>query len=61
MAIKAIEMIRKIRDKHYEKTKDLSVEEQIKFIKDKAKKLQAALIEKQLSSVNDRARKSTRP
>ncbi|NWG03144.1 MAG: hypothetical protein HXY44_09850 [Syntrophaceae bacterium] len=33
MAVKAIEMVRKIRDKHYEETKNLSAEEQIKFIK----------------------------
>jgi len=43
MAIKAVEMVRKIRDKHYEKTKGLSVMEQIKFIKGKSKDLQKDL------------------
>jgi hypothetical protein len=59
MAVKAVEMVRKIRDKHYEETKDLSVEEQIKFVKEKARRLQGALVEKQPSTVNDRGRKST--
>jgi len=43
MAVKAVEMVRKIRDKHYEKTKGLSVMEQIKFIKGKSKDLQKRL------------------
>jgi hypothetical protein len=59
MAVKAIEMVRKIRDKHYEETKDLPVENQIKFVKDKAKRLRGTLMKKQPSSVNDRVRKST--
>jgi hypothetical protein len=59
MAVKAIEMIRKIRDKHYEETKDLSVGEQIKFLKEKARRLQGTLVEKQQSKVDDRTRKST--
>jgi hypothetical protein len=59
MAVKAIEMVRKIRDKHYEETKNLLVEEQIKFIRDKAKRLQERLVEEKPSPVNDRARKST--
>lgn len=59
MEVKAIEMVRKIRDKHFEETKNLSVEEQIKFVRDKAKKLQERLVEKKPSPVNDRARKST--
>jgi hypothetical protein len=59
MAVKAIEMVRKIRDKHYEETKNLSVEEQIKFVRGKAKRLQRTLLEEQPSNVNDRARKST--
>ncbi|OGP76195.1 MAG: hypothetical protein A2V86_03395 [Deltaproteobacteria bacterium RBG_16_49_23] len=59
MAVWAIEIVRKIRDKHYEETKNLSVEEQIKFVRDKAKKLQGTLIERQPSPINDRARKST--
>jgi hypothetical protein len=59
MAVKAIEMVRKIRDKHYEKTRELSVEEQIKFVKDKARKLQGTLVEKKQSTVDGRARTST--
>ena len=38
--IKAVELVRKIRDKHYEETKGLSVEEQIKFIRKKSGDLQ---------------------
>jgi len=59
MAVKAIEMVRKIRDKHYEETKELSVEEQIKFVKDKARRLQGTLVEKQQSTVGSRAPTST--
>lgn len=43
MVIKAVGMVRKIRDKHYEETKGLSVDEQIKFIKKKSEKLQKEL------------------
>lgn len=43
MAVKSVELIRKIRDKHYEETKGLSVEEQIKFIRRKSKDLQKRL------------------
>jgi len=43
MAVKAVEMIRKIRDKHYEETKGLSAEEQIKAVKKKSAKLQEGL------------------
>jgi len=39
MTIKTVEMVRKIRDQNYEKTKNLTVEEQIKFIKSKSKEL----------------------
>jgi hypothetical protein len=59
MAVKAIEMVRKIRDKHYEETKVLSVKEQIKFVRDKAKRLQGTLMKKQPLPVNARVRKST--
>ena len=59
MPVKAIEMVRKIRDKHYEETKDLSVKEQIKFVREKAKRLQGTLMKKQPLPVNDRARKPT--
>ncbi|MFN3532469.1 MAG: hypothetical protein ACK41Q_08155 [Candidatus Brocadia sp.] len=43
MAVKAIEMDCKIRDKHYEEIKNLSVEGQIKFIKQKSKELEKRL------------------
>lgn len=43
MPVKAVEMVRKIRDRHYEETKDLSVAEQIKFVRRKAEKLQRKL------------------
>jgi len=43
MAVKAVEMVREIRDRHYELTKDLSLEEQIKFIKQKSGELQEEL------------------
>lgn len=59
MAVRAIEMVRKIRDKHYEETKNLSVEEQIKFIRKKAKRLQGTLKAKQSLPTHSRAQKST--
>src|SRR3990172_3330881 len=37
---KAVEMVRKIRDKQFEETKGLSVEEQIEFIRKKSEELQ---------------------
>lgn len=43
MAVKAVAMVRKIRDKNYEQTKALSVEDQISFIRDKSRKLQEKL------------------
>jgi hypothetical protein len=43
MAVKAVEMVRRIRDKHFEETKGLSVGKQIKFIKKKSGELQKKL------------------
>ena len=43
MAVKAVEMVRKIRDKNFEETKKLSVEKQVDFIKRKAGELQKKL------------------
>ena len=40
MAIKTLEIIRKIRDENYRATKNLSVEEQIKLVNQKSKELQ---------------------
>ena len=53
MAVKSVDMIRKIRDKHYEETKGLSVEGQIKFIKAKSKELQKRLKRGQRSTANN--------
>lgn len=47
MSLKAVEMVRKIRDKHYEDTKGFSVSEQIKFVKQKADELQKKLKKRQ--------------
>lgn len=41
MSVKAVEMVRKIRDRHYKETKDLSLEEQKALIKEKSERLQA--------------------
>jgi hypothetical protein len=43
MVVKAIDLVRKIRDKHYEETKGFSEEAQIKFVKDKSRKLRKRL------------------
>jgi hypothetical protein len=43
MPVKAVDMVRKIRDQHYEATKDRSVAEQIRFVKKKSAKLQKQL------------------
>lgn len=55
MAVKAVEMVRKIRDRHYEETKDLSVEEQIKFIKEKSIQLQRSFQGSRRSTVDNTA------
>jgi len=54
MVVKAIEMVRKIRDKHYEETKTLSVKEQIKFVKQKAEKLQKMLKTTEHLTINNK-------
>lgn len=41
--IKALEMVRTVRDAHYEKLKDLSPQEKIAFFREKARALHAAL------------------
>lgn len=43
MAVKAVEMVRKVRDRHYEQTKSLSAKEQIEFIRKKSEELQRKL------------------
>lgn len=51
MVVKAVEMVRKIRDKHYDETKDLSVDEQIKIIKANSEELQKTLKKEQCPTV----------
>ncbi len=43
MVVKAVDMVRKIRDNHFEETKGLSVEEQIRDVKEKSGRLQKEL------------------
>lgn len=37
MSVKAIEMVRKIRDRHYDETKNMSFEAQMRYVKEKSK------------------------
>ena len=60
MAVKAVEMVRKIRDRHYEETKNLSIEEQIKFIKEKSIQLQK-LFQKNRCSTPDNTVQTANP
>jgi hypothetical protein len=41
--IKAVEMVRSIRDAHYERLKDLSPQEKIAFFREKARRLHTEL------------------
>ena len=41
--IRTMEMVRRIRDAHYERLKDLSPEEKIEFFREKARSLHAEL------------------
>ena len=43
MSVKIIEVLRAIRDKHYEETKTMSIEEQIAFYRHKSELLQKEL------------------
>lgn len=43
MAFKAVEMVRRIRNRHFEQTKGLTPQQQIRFIKKKAERLQRSL------------------
>ncbi len=53
MVVKAVEMVRKIREKHYNETKNLSVDEQIKIIKTKSEELQKrAIFNSRISGLN---------
>ena len=55
MAVKAVEMIRKIRDQHYKETKELSVQEQIKFVRKKSWELQKILKRNKRSTADNTA------
>ncbi len=50
MAVKAVEMVRKIRDKQFEETKGRSVVEQIEFIRKKSGELQKRFKKSQRST-----------
>jgi hypothetical protein len=41
----AVEMVREIRDQHYQETKDMTTEERIAFYREKAQKLHRQLDE----------------
>ncbi len=43
LKVKAVEMVRGIRNAHYEKLKDLSSQEKIAFFREKASRLHAEL------------------
>ena len=43
MSVKTVEMVRKIRDNQYEDMKGFTLSEQIKFIKEKSKRLRNGL------------------
>jgi prefoldin subunit 5 len=53
MVVKAVEMVRKIRDKQYEATRGLSVDEQIEFIKKKSEDLKKELKKVQRSTADN--------
>ena len=55
MAAKAVEMVRKIKDKQFEETKELSVKEQIEFIRKKSAELQKRFKRSQRSTADDAA------
>jgi hypothetical protein len=58
MAIKAVEVVRKIRDKHVEETKGLSLEDQIEFIKMKSAELQKRVKKSRRSTADNRAQRT---
>jgi len=60
MAVKAVEMVRKIRDKHFEETKGFPVAEQIKLVKQKSEELRKKL-KKRHPSTTENTRARTRP
>ncbi|MEW5813914.1 MAG: hypothetical protein AB1798_00770 [Spirochaetota bacterium] len=55
MAVKAVELVRKIRDKHYAETKGLSVDKQIEFFKNKSEELKKKFKKVQRSTADNTA------
>jgi len=53
MAVKAVEMVRKIRDQQYELSKNLPIDEQIRYINEKSVQLQEILRERKVSTTDD--------
>ncbi|MBI5199029.1 MAG: hypothetical protein HZA09_03330 [Nitrospirae bacterium] len=53
MAVKVVEVVRKIRDKQYEETKGLSIDEQIEFVKKKSEELKKELKKVQRSTTDN--------
>lgn len=54
MAVKTIEMVRTIRDWHYEKMKGLAFAEQLKFIREKSARLHKELKEARRSTADNK-------
>ncbi len=46
--IKAVDMVRKIRDKHYEQLKDKPLTEQVKFYRKKAESVNEQFLQKKI-------------
>lgn len=46
----AVQMVREIRDRHYEQTKDMTPEERVAFYRKKAEALHDSLDEKEVDS-----------
>ncbi|HYX24712.1 MAG TPA: hypothetical protein VFC23_11210 [Thermoanaerobaculia bacterium] len=62
LKINAVEMVRDIRETHYEKIKDLSTKDKITFFRDQARALHAELgIPKELPSAQDLSRNVSCP
>lgn len=58
MAIKAVEMVRKIRDKNFERTHDLSREEQLRLIHEEAALFLSKLEQKSTKPTTQRKKAS---
>ena len=55
MAVKTVEMVRRIRDQHYKDSRDLPVEGQIRYVKEKSEQLLNSLKSRQRSTVDNMA------